>query len=127
MSSIVDSTEGKSSISLPETDGGSVGGVDLSSRSSQEQWDASPVQVSDPSLSSEGVADDVVLTAVQEDLEVGDVLLGEQVGIVDSIAGSNISEEVVVDFSDAVLVGDVGINTISGLSFRGSEPVIVGD
>lgn len=125
MASVVNKTEAQSSVGLVESNSSTISGIELGSGSSQEQRNASPVQIRDPSLGSQGVADNVVLSAVQEDLEVGKVILGEQVGIVDGIAGADVNEEIIVNICDAVLVGDVGVNTVGLFTFRGCEPVVI--
>jgi hypothetical protein len=94
---------------------------------SLEVGDTTPLQLGNPSFRSKCVTDDVVLSAVQQDLEVRDNGLAKEPGVVLGIAVTNIIKEGIISAINAVLISDVGVNTVSSLDTGEFEPIIVGD
>lgn len=125
MASVINNTEAESWVCLVKSNSGSVGSLNLGSWCKFESWKTNPVQLLEVSLCSQSVANNVVLSAIEEDLQIWKVGLGQKPSVVWSVAGTNIDEEIVINAADTVLVGDVGVNTESSLGIGGVKVIIV--
>ena len=127
MSSIIEKTEGELFVGFVESNDGSI--IVLQGRSGGDfpELDGQPVEVGGIGQGTDSVANDIILSAVQHDLEVGDGSLGEEIRVVLGIAQSNIGVEVKIGLVNTVLECDVRIDTIGSLGVFELEPIIIRD
>ena len=125
MASIIYNGESQIFINLVVSCNGTIGDLEDFLLGVNKSINTSPVESGNIVVGTDGIANNIVLSTVKDDLKIRDDVLGKQVAVVSGIAGTNIRVEISVSLVNAILESDRRINTVSFLDGISVQPISI--